>query len=142
MLLGPIQNLLQSAPRLIQGLGDWDFGDGANRPAVFTMEPPMGSPRPCVILEQNSSTRNGTRARRGSRVSLTALVMGDRDATDKILRGVANEVWRTIDRARVVSSGYDVLPLAAESPTRGATDADGFPSYSISIEALIFEEVN
>jgi len=141
MILPALQTLLQSDPILASALAPWDFSDTVRRPAVFTVEPaPPECGNPVIVLVQNGGTPFEDRGHRGSEVSVTVKLWGDRlGSTEKHLRGLATRVWRLLDRCALTLTDYDAVGAAASFPQR-TQDAEGYPGYLLTLTIKVMEK--
>lgn len=141
MILNAIQDLIVATPAISSRLGQWDFGSGGMRPAVFTQDPaPLDCPNPVVVLTQIASEPWGTRGRRGAELTVSARIWGDKQMSDRTLRKLANQMWRALDRAQVsAEDGYTALPMIAEAPTQ-ISDSEGFPGFVVNLRVKTIEE--
>ena len=111
----------------------WDFGDGVTRPAIFTIDPaPESCPGPlCIITEDPEVEQWGTKLKRGTVASINIRLKGDKSRSDAGLRDLANKIFAWIDRCGLTVSGWNVVCVTCERPSR-ITDPDGFPEYAMN----------
>jgi len=140
MVVTAIRNLLASNADILSQLAQFDFGDGSNRPAIFTESVvPRTCGNPAIVIEQDDGGEFETRGRRGAIVRARLTVWGDKNATGKPLRSLAFDVWRLLDRSTYMATGYKAWPIVATVPAF-ITDGDGFPGYRITATTRILEE--
>lgn len=125
---------------LVPRFATWDFGDGVNRPAIFTIDP---APEACgaplaIITEDPPSERWGTRDARGTVANVHVRFKGPKLRTDKELRDLANDVWLALDRCSLTITGWQCVSVMCEKPYR-TSDADGFPEYAMNVQIRIIE---
>ena len=120
-------------------LASYDFGSGS-QPAIFTVNPPpQDAPTPLVLIVQTSAALSGRdRTTRGGEIGLDVTIWGDRGESEASINDAAMVVWRSLDRATISVSGYEV-PMCLADPPVVSPDPDGFPGYRIAIRILIRE---
>jgi hypothetical protein len=125
---------------LVPRFAVWDFGDGINRPALFTIDPPpegAGAPL-AIITEDPQSETWGTRDKAGCVANVHIAIKGDKTRSDRELRDLANDVYKELNRCDLMATGYIVVSVFATKPYR-TSDADGFPEYAIDVSLRIIE---
>ena len=113
--------------------GQFDFGDGALRPALTSRPTPIqGASGVVGYIRQGSAQRSGTRDRHGAVASVTITLWGDRGGSDQALRDLAYLCTTALDKeALVLASGYCFDGMWADDP-QPLSDNDQFPGYIIN----------
>jgi len=140
MIAEAIRDKLIDTDAVTDELATYDFGDDTPTPAVFTIEPiPHDCDLPAIVVTESGGSRFGTRAKRGAEAEAEVNVWGDKKRSQKSLRGLAELIWRALDRKHLTVTGYTEIGCYAYPPQK-LTDPDGFPGYLIRVMVRILEE--
>jgi len=136
-----VKSTLLTHNEIIADLATFDFGDGVQRPAIFSRsEPALESPNPCIALELISGDSLGDRGRRGSTAEVQVNIWGDKIGSDKPLRTLAMNVWRALDRSSPTITGYTTLGSRATNP-QAIPMEDNFKGYFLIHYIKILEVI-
>ncbi len=115
------------------GLATYDYGDGGDRPAIFTNDEAVGeTDAPFVIVKQTSTQFIGARDFNAWLITVDVSLIGDMENADTDLRELALEIQSALDKAELSSSDYTVADVRANPPVY-SIGPDGFPQYSITV---------
>ena len=135
-------NALVADPYISSHLARWDFGDGTERPAIFTMDPaPRECSNPVMVIQLDGGPPAGFRGYTGARMEFNVRIWGDQQASLKGLRILATNVFTFLHRKKLTVADYIFNTIEATFPTE-INDQEGFPGFEINITLLSLKGVN
>ena len=142
MISDVLRDVLASNAGIVAALATYEFTTGAPEVAIFTTEriPDDVNRFPVILIVDLSGTPWGTRCKRGAEAFARVMVYGDKNWTLDVIRDIAWDVNRAIDRvaldSRLAPYGYSAALCQADPPGY-LTDPDGFPGYAIDVRTKI-----
>jgi len=146
MIEGQIADLLLAEEGVYGVLALYDFGDGADRPAIFAGEdePPDSAENPCIAIGFEADSPNDeSRAARGADAVYAVTTRWDKESSPKVRRDHAFLIWKALSHATVTpdeSLDLEDAVLACSLPGR-ITDAEGFPGHELTVTTTLTEAV-
>lgn len=139
MFTKAIKNLILTNASFASRLASFDFGDGVNRPAIFTGERPDDAFLPCITMDETAISDFGCKGYRGGVIQVELSLWGDRTMATSDLGEMANDLWRTIHWRNVTVQGYRTTAIIANPPER-IGDQNDFTGYYVPAEITYMEE--
>ena len=142
MIAEGIHALIIADSAVCADLTTYQFGTGAETPAVFTTDViPEDAALPAVIINECGGPAWGTRGRKGADVLTRVRVYGNKTRDTSALRDLAWRIWRLINRSVITPSDADFVSCRTiADPPLLVPDPDGFPGYSIDVRAIVLED--
>lgn len=139
MFVSAVKSKLAEQPFITSRLGRYVFGDDGEGPCIFTRDPaPVDAPNPVIVLRQDGGVSDNVRDFRGSEIEVAVTLWGDKSGSERGLRRLAIDIWRTLDRGTFAIEDYDFCGAQA-TPPRGLTDDEGFPGFTFTVTIRVQE---
>lgn len=137
-VLRAIRGILAGESEITSRLGSFDFGDGTQRPAIWTSEEvDVKCPNPMITMSADGGDDEEMGDGRIERLVVTLAVWGDNEWTDKELRELSDLVRAALKPQRLTLEGADDVSAAwivgRSLPTR-TKDEKGFPGDQMGVE--------
>ena len=136
-----LKQLVECDTAFCSKLSRWDFGDGVLRPAIFVGRPPLEAYSTRVVIDQTPGGvgEYSTRGARGGVIECEVSLWGDRTINLAHLGILADDLWRILDRARVVPPVRYIVTQNIAAPPTAIRDTEDFPGYAIPVEITYLE---
>lgn len=134
-----VRDWICADPRATLRLAKFDFGDGEERPAIFTREPaPKECDGPCATVSVSGGRAIGTRSAADFETLANVSVWGERRGSTKEARLAAGAIYEALRRSVFDAGAYRVHVWA--DPPSDVSDDAGYPGYSISVRIQLRKE--
>lgn len=140
VILHGVQQRIWDTPLVAHELATYDFGDTADKPAVFCREPaPVDCGNPHITLSLEGGDNEDMRGLRGVRAIVEMRVQSNRVGSEKQSERIAWNLWRTFHMRALTFDDWDNAGVLCGLPV-SITDSDGFAGYSLTLEIVATEK--
>lgn len=134
-----IRDWLCSSPPVVARLARYDFGDGAQRPAIFTRDPaPEECKAPLATIAIGAGASIGNRDHGDFEQGARVTIWGERRGSAKEARLAAAAIHEALKRGAPAIDGYAIHIYS--DPPGDVSDADGYPGFAMNTRVQIRKE--